>query len=94
MRRKPRLDGSHGLIVEALERAGARVQSFAAMGSGVPDIYAHKAGHHYWIECKPPGPPSTQKLRDSQAGWAEKMGLTVYVVSTPEQALDILTKQG
>jgi hypothetical protein len=60
------------------------------MGGGVPDIYAHRAGAHYWFEAKPDGPPSTKKPRDSQVKWAQKMGITVYVVSTPEEAIQVL----
>jgi Holliday junction resolvase len=90
MRRKPRLDASHGAIVAALEAAGASVQSLAALGGGVPDLLAFRGGNVYLIECKPDGPPSTKKPRDSQVKWAQKMGITVYVVSTPEEAIQVI----
>ena len=92
MRRKPRLDASHGAIVAALEAAGASVQSLASLGGGVPDLMACRAGNVYLIECKPDGPPSTRKPRESQVKWAQKMGITVYVVSTPEEAIQVLTR--
>lgn len=92
MRRKPKLDSSQHAIVRALEAAGASVQSLAALGGGVPDLMACRAGNVYLIECKPDASPSRQRVRDSQVAWAERMGITVHVVSTPEQAIEVLTR--
>lgn len=94
MRHRPKLDSSHPGIVQALERAGATVQSLAALGGGVPDLVACRAGQVYWFECKPDSSPSRQKPRDSQTAWAEKMRVTVHIVSTPEEALAILGTAG
>jgi Archaeal holliday junction resolvase (hjc) len=91
VRYKPKLDSSHRGIVKALEAAGAKVQSLASLGGGVPDLMAVRAGRVYLIECKPEGPPSVRRVRDSQVAWAERMGITVYVVSTPSEAIDILS---
>jgi Archaeal holliday junction resolvase (hjc) len=91
VRHKPKLDSSHRGIVKALESAGARVQSLAALGGGVPDLMAVRASKVYLIECKTPGPPSTRRVRDSQVAWSERMGITVHIVSTPEEAIAILS---
>jgi Archaeal holliday junction resolvase (hjc) len=91
VRYKPKLDSSHRGIVKALEAAGAKVQSLASLGGGVPDLLAIRAGNVYLIECKTPGPPSTRRVRDSQVAWSERMGITVHIVSTPEEAIAILS---
>lgn len=82
--------------MQTLESLGCRVQSFAAMGHGVPDLYALRgqepALEAYWIECKTPKASRGQKLNDNQQTWAERMGVRVWVVSTPEQAVELLCK--
>jgi len=90
VRYRPKLDASQKGIQSALEAAGARVQSFASVGHGVPDLYAYRAGNHYWFECKTPKAGKHKEPEKKQANWAQKMGLTVYVVKTPEEALKCL----
>jgi Holliday junction resolvase len=92
MRRKPKLDTSHKGIVAALEAAGASVQSLASLGGGVCDVLACKAGNVYFFECKTPKATKHKKTEADQKTWAQKMGITVYVVSTPEEAIQVLTR--
>lgn len=69
MRRKPRLDGNHHAIAEALTQVGVSVCSLAASGGGIPDLllgYVTKSGPKAAVaEVKSP----KGKLTDDQVKW-------------------------
>lgn len=70
MRRKPRIDGNHREIVDALEAVGASVQSLAAVGSGCPDLLAALRGRNFLFEIKDGSkPPSERTLTPDQKRW-------------------------
>ena len=83
-----RLDTTHRSIVNALERAGYRCQSLAAVGRGCPDLIVSKGGSLWMIECKSPG----GKLNDAQMRWHMEWPTKVYVASTPEEALEAVKR--
>ena len=89
MRRAARTDANHGEIVSALRKAGARVQSLAAVGGGVPDLLVGIRSDLYLLECKDGSkPPSARGLTDEQKLWhAAWSGSPVYVVKCVDEAL-------
>jgi len=94
MRRASKIDRNQPEIVDALRSVGARVQSLATVGGGVPDLLVGYLGDLYLIECKDgKRPPSERKLTPDQERWhAEWSGYPVYVVKCVEDAADVLKK--
>lgn len=90
MRRAGKIDASQPGIVEALQAAGCSIQSLAGLGKGVPDVLATRAGQVFLFECKTPKASKHKETEAKQKTWAERMGITVHVVSTPEQAVAVL----
>lgn len=88
-RRAAKVDGNHGAIVSALRAAGAKVQSLAAVGSGVPDLLVKSpCGMLLLLECKDGSkPPAHRRLTDDQVEWIEGWGGGVHVVLSPADAL-------
>lgn len=88
MRRAAKVDASQDAIVCALRAAGAKVQSLAALGKGVPDLLV-KYGHAlFLLEVKDGGkPPSKRGLTPDQVEWIEAWGGGVHVVLSPDDAL-------
>lgn len=86
--RAARIDGNHPVIVEALRKAGAFVQSLATIGDGCPDIVVGFDGLWFLLEIKVHG----CSLTDDEKIWhrmAARIGnCPVYVVETVQQALD------
>ncbi len=82
---KGRVDKNHGIVVEALEKAGAQVQSLASVGEGCPDLMAWYRGRVVLLEVK--GPKG--KLTADQAAFIKK-GWPVWVVTTPDEAIAAL----
>jgi hypothetical protein len=92
MRRRPRIDANHGEIVEALETAGAVVQSLAAVGDGCPDLLVSRAGHMWLIEVKDGAKvPSKRAFTPDQVNWRSRWRGPVHVVTSCEEALAVLT---
>lgn len=89
MRRAARVDGNQRQIVEALRRAGATVQSLAAVGVGVPDLLVGLRRQSFLLEVKDPAQdPCKQRLTPAQVVWHRTWnGLPVAIVRTPEEAL-------
>lgn len=88
MRRAAKVDATHDAIVSALRAAGAKVQSLAAVGSGVPDLLVKFRGVLYLLEAKDGGkPPSKRALTPDQQEWIENWGGGVHVVLSPDDAL-------
>lgn len=88
--RRAKIDTSQAGIVEALEAAGCSIQSLARLGHGVPDLMACRAGEIFLFECKTPKASKHKETEAKQKTWAQQMGITVHVVSTPEQAVAVL----
>jgi Holliday junction resolvase len=88
MRRAAKIDGNHEEVVSALRKAGAVVQSLAAIGKGCPDILCAFRGNLFLLEVKDGSkPPSKQRLTTDQQQWHQAWGALVEIVNSPEQAL-------
>jgi len=88
MRRAARVDANHSLIVGALIRCGATVQSLAAVGSGCPDLLVGFRGKNFAFEIKDGSkPPGARKLTPDQETWHAAWKGQVIVVESVEQAL-------
>lgn len=93
MRRAAKIDKNQPEIVSALRKAGATVQSLAAVGAGCPDLLVGYANRTALIELKNgSNVPSAQKLRPLQTDWHEAWtGGTLETVNSVESALRVLT---
>jgi hypothetical protein len=93
MRRAAKIDANQPEIVAALMKAGATVQSLAAIGGGCPDLLVGYANRTALIEIKDGSKvPSAQKLRPQQEKWHENWtGGTLATVNSVEGALRVLT---
>ena len=90
LRRAAKRDQAEPDIVQALEKAGARVERLSA--EGLPDLLVFYAQRMYLIEAK----TGTRKVRKSQVkqaeflAWAHRNGYRVGVCRTPEDALEFV----
>lgn len=75
-------------IVATLRQVGATVQPIHEIGGGCPDILVGFRGQNYLIEVKAPG--SERRLTRLEVEWLEEWRGQSAVVSTSEQALDII----
>ncbi len=91
-RRFARTDANQTEIVAALRKAGASVQSLAALGKGVPDLLVWHSGTGYaLIECKDGSKvPSHRVLTPDQIEWIAKWRGPVHVVLCPADALRVI----
>ena len=89
MRRAAKVDQNQDQVVSALRSAGAKVQSLAAVGKGVPDLLCQYKGTFYLIEVKDGRkPPSQRRLTDDQVKWHEEWkSAFLGVVESPDEAL-------
>ena len=88
MRTRPRLDRNQSEIVYSLRKAGASVQSLAAVGDGCPDLLVARAGQMYLLEIKDGmQKPSARQLTLDELRWHRFWNAPVYVVESSEQAL-------
>jgi Holliday junction resolvase len=84
LRRAARTDENQRAIVKALRKAGATVQSLAAVGDGVPDLLVGIGGKTFLIEVK----NEKGTLTPDQIRWhGEWRGAKPVVVRTEVQAL-------
>ena len=86
MRRAARVDNVQAEVVAALRAAGCSVQSIAAIGHGVPDLVAARAGVNYLLECKTGRGTLTREEREWIVAWRG----TVHIVRTSEEALAVV----
>lgn len=84
-----KVDANQGDIVRALERVGAKVQSLAGVGDGVPDLLVLRHGKLYLLEVKGPKTPLTPAESEWHAKW-ERAGGVVAIVRTPKEALEAI----
>ena len=92
MRRAARTDQNHDEIVQALRKAGATVQSLAAVGAGVPDLLVGFRKQTFLVEVKNgQASPSERKLTPAQVIWHHNWnGGPLAVVGSVEDALKLL----
>lgn len=70
MRRAAKVDRNQAEIVDALRKAGATVQSLAAVGGGVPDLLCGFRRQTFLLEVKDgKQPPSARELTPDQVAW-------------------------
>ena len=82
-----RVDANQPAIVQALRQIGATVQHLHMVGDGCPDILVGYRGANYLFEIKQ-GPRS--KMTKDEREWHEAWRGTVFVVTSPEQATEIV----
>ncbi len=91
MRQAAKTDENQKTIVTALRKAGASVQSLAAVGKGCPDLLVGYNGINYLMEIKDGNKvPSAQKLTIDKRHWHSVWTGAVHIVKTEDEALKIL----
>ena len=87
-----RVDANQGEIVKALRQIpGCTVSSLAAVGKGMPDLLVGYMGTNYLLECKDGSkPPSQRKLTPDQVKWHGSWGGSVHIVTSHEDALEVI----
>lgn len=91
MRRAAKVDGNHSDVVDALEAAGATVQSLAAVGRGCPDLLVGYLGRNWLFEVKDGSlSPSRRALTDDQIKWHGGWRGAVEVINGAEEALQLI----
>ena len=96
MRRAARIDANQPEIVDALRKAGCRVQPLHMVGKGCPDIVAWtpNKGRLVFMEIKDGAkPPSARKLTADEENWHGvwsdlKDAGALYVVASVNEALE------
>ena len=89
-----RVDANHHVIVDALRKYGASVQSLAAVGNGVPDLIVGWQGENFLMEIKDGDKsPSERKLTKDQVKWHGAWRGQVYIVTSSEEAIKTLQIQ-
>ena len=92
MRRAAKVDSNQSEIVAALRQAGCRVLSLAAVGKGCADLLVYRPYDRlYLLEIKDGSKaPSAgvNRLSDQQKAFIRDW--PVYIVTTPEMALEIV----
>ena len=91
MRYAAKIDSNQNEVVNALRKAGASVQSLAALGKGVPDLLVAIRGVNLLMEIKDGSKPkSAQKLTEDQLKWHGAWQGPVCIVDGPEAALRMI----
>ena len=91
MRYAAKIDSNQNEVVDALRKAGASVQSLAALGKGVPDLLVAIRGVNLLMEIKDGNKPkSAQNLTEDQLKWHGAWQGPVCIVDGPEAALRML----
>ena len=83
-----RVDANQPLIVQALRAVGATVQHLHTVGDGCPDLLVGYQGVNYLMEIKR---TPRSRMTDDERTWHEAWRGTVFVVTSPEQAIEIVT---
>lgn len=91
MRRAAKVDRNQAEIVQALRKAGATVQSLAAIGKGCPDLLVGHNGRNLLLEVKDGDlSPSRRKLTADEREWVGGWKGRAHVVESVEEALAYL----
>ena len=94
MRQRAKVDANHRDIVYALRKAGASVQSLAAIGKGCPDLLVGIAGRNLVMEVKDGNkPPSGRALTADEQQWFEMWKGKVVIVESVEEALKQMAEE-
>jgi hypothetical protein len=89
--RYAKIDANHHVVVDALRKVGATVQSLAPVGKGVPDLLVGWRGQNFLMEIKDGSKaPSERKLTPDQIKWHGDWKGRVYVVNNEADAVAIL----
>ena len=90
-RQAAKIDANQPDIVKALRKAGAIVQSLAAVGKGCPDLLVGYRGVNYLLEIKDGSkPPSERRLTNDQVEWHATWRGEVHVVDSVDFGLSII----
>ena len=93
VRRAAKVDRNQPEIVEALRKAGCRVQPLHMVGKGCPDILAARGGRLVLMEIKDGAkPPSARKLTADEQAWHDlwadvRTAGALVVVASADEAL-------
>ena len=96
MRKHPKLDSNHSVIVNALRQAGCSVQSLASVGGGCPDLlvgtpqrYNLNTPRQNWLlEVKDGSkPPSRRAMTPDELAWQSSWRGQVCTVTSVDEAL-------
>ena len=91
VRRAARTDDNQQAIVDALRKAGASVQSLAAIGKGCPDLLVGCRGKNVLMEIKNENrPPSKQRLTTDEKVWHDSWRGSVAIVKNVNDALQAM----
>ena len=93
MRKRPRVDGNHGAVVEALRKAGIAVKSLASVGGGMPDLLCGLRNTNVLLEVKDGNkPPSERELTAAEAQFFAEWPGPVFLVKSPEEAVSVVVE--
>jgi Holliday junction resolvase len=84
--RAAKVDKNQGEIVDALRKAGASVQSLAAIGKGCPDLLVSMRQQMFLMELK----TGKAKPNEFQQRWHLDWQAPVHVVYSAEEALRVV----
>lgn len=91
MRRACNLDRNHADVVNALEAIGAKVQSLAPMGGGVPDLLVGYHEVNVLLEVKDGNaPPSARMMTKAEKEWHTTWPGQCYVAYSPQEAQEVV----
>ena len=94
MRYAARVDANQTQIVSALRAAGATVQLLSAVGQGCPDLLVGYQGNNILMEIKDgKKAPSDRKLTSDQIVWHSEWKGLVFLVTSVDEALQLLRKK-
>ena len=95
MTRYGKPDAAQSVVVAALRRVGAHVVILSGTGAGVADLACFHHGRTYWFEVKSSAAAVKRKSLTAtrQAEFRDRAaehGVTVHVVTNPEEAVRAL----
>lgn len=83
MRRAAKVDSNQERIVTVLRQVGARVESLARVGGGVPDLLVLFRGRLLLLEVK----TAAGSLTPDQVQWHQEWAGAIHIVHNVEEAL-------
>ena len=86
--RSNKVDANQAVIIEALEKTGATVQTLGAVGNGCPDLLVGRLGLNLLLEVK--NPEGKNEVGDKQAKWMERWRGQKVVVRDEFEAMRIV----
>ena len=90
MRRAAKIDANQPEVVAGLRKIGAVVTPLHRVGEGVSDLLVSFRQRWLVMEVKDGSlPPSRRELTTDQKRWIAAQRAPVYVVNSPQDAIDI-----